>query len=611
MKQNTYTTMSTEPEIRVGTDNFAKLLLKSNVFVDKSMFIKEFLEESVGDVALITRPRRWGKSLNMDMLRCFLEIEVDEHGVPLPQAQCLNHKLFAGGEVVIAPRIGKVKQLAPLKIAQQCPELVTEYQGQYPVISLGLKDVKGSSYEQIEAAIKNQIIKLYTKHRYLKQHIQAESSLLEEAQKEKLQHYFKGTLSQEDLKDSLRFLSELLYIHFGKPVYVLIDEYDTPINSAYLAFKDNPKAKALEEVLQLFRGFFGATFKSNPYLEQGLITGILRIAKANLFSDLNNVQEYTLLDKRFASSYGFREQEVDALLDQVPLRTDREEIQHWYNGYTFGGEIIYNPWSIMCCLSREGELDHYWLDSGGTQLIDSVLLSDKMQEDLQKLAAGKSLLLPITRQIRFEDIDKPTGLYSLLLFSGYLNPKVVDAQRDTYQLSIPNYEVGYIYRTRILDWVLGKLNTDTSSYYTLSGLLASGQMLEFETALQELLDNSTSFHQTGGKVAELFYSGFMLGLMSSLSPYYMIESERASGMGRPDAVLIPRVDHGAQALVIEYKVSKEVEGLTALAEEGLVQIGAKGYGTQAKAHGHVKELLQVCLAFCGKQVALKYAQVML
>ena len=224
--------MSNKPKIYVGTDSFAKLLSERNVFVDKSLFIQEFLEESGGDVVLITRPRRWGKSLNMDMLRCFLTLEVDECGVPLPQGQCLNHKLFAGGEVVIGPQTGKIKQLARLKIAQQCPELVKDYQGQYPVISLGLKDVKGSSYKQIEEGIKNQIIELYTGHRYLKQYIQAESSPLEDSQKEQLQHYFKGTLSQEDLKDSLRFLSKLLCLHFGKPVYVLIDEYDTPINSA-------------------------------------------------------------------------------------------------------------------------------------------------------------------------------------------------------------------------------------------------------------------------------------------------------------------------------------------------------------------------------------------
>ena len=273
--------MNTKPKIHVGTDSSAKLLSASNVFVDKRLLIKEFLEESSGEVVLITRPRRWGKSLNLDMLRCCLELEVDEHGVPLPQAQCLNHKLFAGGKVVIGPQTGRRKQLATLKIAQQCPELRKDYQGQYPVISLGLKDVKGGSYEQIAAGVTKQIARRYTKHRYLKQYALSGSSLLEASQKKQLLRYFEGTISQEDLEDSLRFLSELLYMHFGKSVYVLIDEYDTPINSAYLAFKDNPKAQALEKVLQLF----GATFKSNPYLKQGLITGILRIAKANLFSE--------------------------------------------------------------------------------------------------------------------------------------------------------------------------------------------------------------------------------------------------------------------------------------------------------------------------------------
>ena len=200
MKQNTSTTMSTKFPIRVGTDSFEDLLLTNNVFVDKSMFIQEFLEESGGKVELITRPRRWGKSLNMDMLKRFLSIEVDEQGAPLPQEESLNRKLFVGGEVVIGPRTGKVKQLAPLKIAQQCPDLVTEYQGQYPVISLGLKDVKGSSYQEIEEDVKDQIIELYTEYSYLKQYIQAEASLLEDSQKEKLQRYFKGIVSKKRLK---------------------------------------------------------------------------------------------------------------------------------------------------------------------------------------------------------------------------------------------------------------------------------------------------------------------------------------------------------------------------------------------------------------------------
>ena len=601
--------MNTNPEINVGTDKFADLLLTSDVFVDKSMFIKEFLEASSGKVVLITRPRRWGKSLNMDMLECFLTPEVNEQGKLLPQEESLNRKLFVGGKVVIGAKTGKVRQLAPLKIAQQCPDLVSDYQGQCPVISLGLKDVRGSSYQEIEASVKRQITKLYAKHRYLKQYIHPQSNLLEEAQKEQLSHYFKGTLSQEDLTDSLQFLSELLYKHFGKPVYVLIDEYDAPINNAYLALRGRPKEFA--EVLQLFRGLFGAALKSNPYLARGLITGILRIAKANILSDLNNLREYTLFDKRFASSYGFSQQEVDQLLAQVPIVTDRAAIQHWYNGYNFGDKLVYNPWSIMCCLSNEGALDYYWLDSGGTHLVDLALLSDDIQEDLQTLVVGGSITSHIMKHISFEVIQNPVGLYSLLLFSGYLNPASIPGVKDSYRLSIPNYEVAYIYEQRLLEWVSKQLEIDSSSYYSLISSLVGGKVKDFGERLQELLHRSTSFHQTGDKLAELFYSGLMLGLLLSLSDYYLIESERASGRGRPDVMLIPKATHGDQAMVIEYKVGQDVAGLPGLAEEGLSQIRAKGYGTQAKSQAHVKKLLQVCLAFSGKEVALQYEEVTL
>ena len=601
--------MSTKPEIFVGTDSFADLRLANNVFVDKSMFIKEFLEASSGKVALITRPRRWGKSLNMDMLKRFLAIEVDEQGAPLPQEESLNHKLFVGGEVLIKPHTGKVKQLAPLKIAQQCPELVTEYQGQYPVISLGLKDVTGSDYQKIENGVKQQIIELYTAYSYLKQYSHPRSSLLEDSQKKQLRCYFQGTISQEDLEDSLRFLSKLLYKHFGKPVYILIDEYDAPINNAYRAFKDKPAA--FEEVLQLFRRLLGAALKSNPYLAQGLLTGILRIAKASLLSDLNNLSEHTLLDETFVTSYGFRAQEVEELLDQVPTVTNREEIRRWYNGYTFGGETLYNPWSIMSCLARKGKLDHYWLDSGGSTLVDLAFVSDDIQKDLQTLTAGKSIVSTIVKQVSFEVLQNPVGLFSLLLFTGYLNPAALPGARESYRLSIPNYEVQHIYEQRLLDWVAKQLAIDPSKYHSLARFLAMGEIATFQKYLEELLAISTSFYQTGDKLAEVFYNGFMLCLLSCLSEYYLIESDQESGKGRPDVVLIPQVAHSDQAMVIEYKVSQDVSSLPSLAEAGLSQIASKGYGTRAKAHPHVKTLLQLCLAFAGKQVAMKYKEVML
>ena len=609
MKEDTSTTINIETEIPVGTDNFAKLLFEGNVFVDKSMFIKEFLEASSGEVVLITRPRRWGKSLNMDMLKRFLAIEVDEQGAPLPQRKSLNRKLFVGGKVKLVS--GDTKLLEPLKISHDPASM--KYQGKFPVISLGLKDVQGSSYQKIETGVTKQIAKLYKKHRYLKQYIHPQSDLLDEDQKEQLQRYFNGKISQEDLEDSLQFLSELLYKHFGKPVYILIDEYDAPINEIYRASIDKPKkpkeSKELEKVLQLFRRLLGAALKSNPYLARGLLTGILRIAKASLLSDLNNLSEHTLLDETFVTSYGFLEQEVEELLDQAQIVSNREEIRRWYNGYHFGGKTLYNPFSIMSCLARKGKLAPYWLDSGGTSLIDVAFVSDEIQQDLQTLAEGKSILARIRRQVSFEDLESPVGLFSLLLFTGYLNPVAVSEADDLYELSIPNYEVKKIYEQRLFEWVTAKLDISLHAYDSMARFLAMGQLATFEQSLKKFLIESSSFYQTGDKMAEVFYSGCMFCLLNCLSYYYQIESEQESGMGRPDVVLILKTAHRDHAMVIEYKVGQDVSDLPALAEAGLRQIETKGYATRAKAHAHVKKVFQICLAFCGKEVVMKHQEV--
>ena len=441
-----------KPKVYTGIDSFADLLLESDVFVDKSLFIQEFLEESGGQVKLITRPRRWGKCMNMDMLKRFLSIEMDAQGVPLPREQCLHHKLFAGGEVIIRPMIDSVKQLAPLKLAQQHPHLINGYQGQYPVISIGLKDVLGSSYEEILAGIRTQVINLYAEYGFLDPYIQAEEPTLRKAEKQQLDRYFSGETTPDDLKSSLYFLSKILCKHFGKRVYILIDEYDTPINNAFIELKDSPEE--LRKVLKLFQGLFGTTFKSNPYLEKGLVTGILRVAKANLFSSLNNVREYTLFDKHFATSYGFTQEEVNQLFSQVSTSTTLEEVKYWYNGYKFGDQVLYNPWSIMCCLETEGVLDTYWIDSGGTQLVDEAPLADDIQKQLQQLIAREQIDSFITKRISFEDVASSIDLHSLLLFAGYLNADSITPgdNDDTKKckLSIPNHEVRCIYERRLL-----------------------------------------------------------------------------------------------------------------------------------------------------------------
>ena len=597
--------MNPQPEIPVGTDSFDDLLLSGNIFVDKSMFIKEFLEASSGKVVLITRPRRWGKSLNMDMLQRFLSIEVDEQGAPLPQEESLNRKLFVGGEVKLD--LGETKLLKPLKISHDPASM--KYQGKFPVISLGLKEVTGSSYQKIEEKLKMQITTLYDQYVYLQ-----DQAWLTKNQCNRLAKYLEGQIVATDLEGSLQFLSKLLYKHFGKPVYILIDEYDAPINHAYREFgettKKGEKNKEFEKVLQLFRSLLGAALKSNPYLARGFLTGILRIAKASLLSDLNNLSEHTLLDETFVTSYGFLEQEVEELLDQAQIVTNREEIRQWYNGYHFRGQTLYNPFSIMSCLARKGKLAPYWLDSGGTSLIDVAFVSDELQKDLQTLTAGKSIVSRIRRQVSFEALQSPVGLFSLLLFSGYLNPLAISEADDLYELSVPNYEVSKIYEQRLLEWVTQKLAISTNAYDSLARFLAMGELETFQKSLEEFLTRSASFLQTGDQRGEVFYNGFMICLLCCLSCYYLIESEPESGLGRPDVVLIPKAAHNKdQAMVIEYKVSQDVSDLPSQAEAGLLQIEAKGYATRATAHDHVKKVLQICLAFSGKDVVMKHQEV--
>ncbi|WP_425361692.1 AAA family ATPase [Candidatus Tisiphia endosymbiont of Mystacides longicornis] len=581
------------PRMLVGTDEFYDLVVNSDVFVDKSLMIQELLEDN-GKVILITRPRRWGKSLNMNMLQKFFEIEVDQNGVPFPTEDRVNNKLFIGGEVDLGLATGRKKLLKKLKIAQY-PDVISEYQGQFPVILLNLKDVKGSSYQEIELGIKDQIIELFASHHYLNHHVTEDTGLLNNAQKEKLRRYFDGKLERNDLKDSLRVLSEVLYKHFGQKVYILIDEYDTPINSSYIKFGNKPEE--FEQVLEMFRGMFGSSLKTNPYLEKGVITGILRVAKANLFSDLNNVSEYSLLDEKYSKFYGFTQAEVDELLTKVPTATNPEQIKAWYNGYNFGGEIIYNPWSIMQCLAHKGKLDHYWLDSGGTGLVDKALLSDGMQEDLQSLAAGKAIISPIVKQISFADINKPVGLFSLLLFSGYLNPVAKKPEEDIYELSVPNKEVRYIYNARMLQWVTDQLQIDHFRYYSFATLLPAGKIEQFKERLQELLLNATSFYQTGEKKAELFYSGFMLGLINTLASDYIIDSERETGSGRADIVLLPKIGKSDNAIIIEYKICKSPDTLESVAKEGLDQIVKKKYEAKIKEHSHVQKIIKIAMAF--------------
>lgn len=590
-----------KPTFRIGDDDFESLIHRSTVFVDKTMLLKELIENSYSTI-LITRPRRWGKSINMSMMQKFFEVEVDREGNILPEEQKRNRKLFVGGEIDLG--LDGFKNFKPLKISHD--EFSMKKQGNHPVISVGFKDVKADNYQEIEEAIRYIVLKEFYYHsRYLISHVEDDKLWLSDDEKEKFLRCHKGKASIGEVKTCFRLLSEILYKYFGHKTYIFIDEYDTPINHAYLKFgKDS---EDFHKVLELFRGVFGSCLKTNQFLEKGVIIGILRIAKSNVFSDLNNVGEYCLLDEAFSKYYGFLEEEVDELFHKSGLDTERDHIKQWYNGYAFGGELIYNPWSIMNCLDRKGVLQPYWVDSGGTSLIDKALVSDEIQADIQALNSGKSIMSPIFKDIDFSQIESQAGLYSFMLFTGYLNPKVVNPEEDFYELSVPNKEVSRIYRDRLVQWVTSKLHTDLAKYYHFVSLLPVGKLEQFKEKFQNYLLNSASYLQTGPASAELFYSGFMASMLSMLVATYDIEHERESGNCRTDALAIPRpAQRGHTALILEYKVGKTPEELKSLAVFGLKQIGTKYYEQRARTYPQVKKIIKICFAFCGKDMDMEW-----
>jgi len=592
------------PKILVGSSSFNKLVLNSDLFVDKSLFIKEVIENSA-DVLLITRPRRWGKSINMDMIKCFLEIEVDIYGNRLEVTDCRNRRLFFGGDVDLD--FGEKKNIKPLKVATTSSNIINR-QGQFPVIYINFKEIKGANYEEILSGVMEQVINLFIDHRYLKKYLEHDDETLDIVIKNRLKRFYAGIPTIEDVKVSLKFMTELLFMHFGQKSYVLIDEYDTPINFAYLKFGDT---KEFQLVTDLFSGILSSGLKDNQFLEKGLITGILRIAKANLFSGLNNIREYSLLDKNFSNFYGFTQDEVDDLLTNIPYLNLSESIKKWYNGYTFGNEIVYNPWSVMCCLSNNGKFETYWIDSGGTGLIDKTLISDKLQDDIQDLLKGNTLIKKIETKVSFLEIEtSKTALYSLLVFAGYLNCVLEndDPEDKKYLLTIPNNEVKDIYLKRLIQWVSSKLDIDYSEYDNFIMLLVNSQIYKFKDEFSKYLLNSTSYHDL---IQEKDYHNLLGGLMASLTRKYIIQSNRESGYGRFDHVLIPRQNtiSGMQnetAIVLEYKLCKTKDTLQQSVVDGLQQMVEKKYSSTIHDYSYVKKIIYISMAFCGKEMAMEY-----
>lgn len=553
-----------------STDNFALMLEDNCLLVDKTLMIKDVIE-SADSALLIVRPRRFGKTLNLSMLQYF----------------------FAASAYGVATQ-GMFDRFQIAKVDNG--EFIKKHQGQYPVILISFKDVKEKDCPTVMEKIAVLVAEVYRQHRDL-----LNSDKLAESDRKQFEKYIEKEVNTAELEQALRFLSECLYQVHGKRVMILIDEYDTPLSSAH-------EHKYMEAFNGFMRGLLSSAIKSNPYLKKAVLTGILRVSKNSMLSGLNNLETYTLFDKKYQHYFGFTEAEIDELTSTVKIDHSREDIQRFYNGYKIGGEVIYNPWSIMSYL-KSGELLPYWVWTSNDKMFEDLLLDSKesTKEEIERLILGESIEAKIDTHLRYENLmEDPNSLWTLLLFCGYLKVEESHLSDDgtaarTCQLKIPNEEIMRLFKGVFINWLKGTMG---DSYEALLKHLISGNVEAFTQVLNEFIINSLSFRDVGGdkKTTERFYHGFFIGLTANLLAKYHYTSNRESGSGVYDVGLVPKSLTNDTGLILEFKHAKLKQDLTQLAEEALLQIDKMGYETEFRKFPHVKKVLKIGLVFSEKAV---------
>ncbi|BDC99087.1 AAA family ATPase [Persicobacter psychrovividus] len=552
--------------ILIGSSDFKEFIEQQACYIDKTAMIEELMTNNHAKVSLFPRPRRFGKTLNMSMLKHFFDVDQAEE----------NRKLFKGLAVEQSKAWG--------------------HQGKYPVIFLTLKELTTSSSEVfrqklislLSATIRNQF-------RFL-----LNSDQLDEFDIDYLKAIVSGTINAGGLENFLREFSNILYRHHGVAPVILIDEYDAPIHSAFTH-------GYLPEMLEFMRNFLSAGFKDNPNLTKGIITGILRVSKANIFSGLNNIKTYSILNHQFSDCFGLTQAEVDQLLIDANCQEQSEDVAEWYNGYSFGGSSkIYNPWSILNFVGnlRDG-LIPYWVNTSSNDLIKEILpKAEKTTQDLLfGLLEGKTFEADVEDSMTFEDLykGKSATVLGLLLFSGYLTTDGYSPSRRQ-RLRIPNLEIKQMYE-RILEQYLEATNIRQGH---LIGSFLRQEPATFADLLERFFLNSFSFFDFDhlGESPEKIYHAFMLGLMTHLSGDYHVKSNRESGLGRSDIIIYPKDNSNPKAWVLEFKKkNKDIkESLQELADMALEQIKTKQYYSELKEAGHT-EILAMGVAFNGKEVA--------
>ena len=540
--------------IGIGLSDFKELIEENYYYFDKTKFIDEIVKDGA-KVKLFARPRRFGKTLNMSMLKYFFDIKEAEE----------NRKLFKG---LYIEKTESFKE-----------------QGQYPVVFLSLKDLKATNWEIMQEKIVVTLSDFFSEYYYLLKE-------LNENDADKFKKVLREEANLSNLGTTLKFLTKILYEKYNKKVVILVDEYDSPLVSAYINGYYN-KAK------DFFKTFYSTVLKDNNYLQMGILTGIIRVIKAGIFSDLNNLRTYTILSDVYTDSYGLTEEEVEKSLKDYGIGAEILKVKDWYDGYKFGDSEVYNPWSILNFL-QDKELRAYWVDTSGNDLINDVL--KKITKDtiraLERLFDGEGLRQNISRTSDLSKLLDENELWELLLFSGYLTIEEKIDQKN-YILRLPNKEVKELFKDSFLEKYFGRGNK--LSY--LMEALIENRIDEYEEKLQEMLLTSVSYNDTK-KGNEAFYHGLIMGMGLYLEGEYITKSNIESGLGRYDFLVEPK-NKSKRAFIMEFKSTDSVEKLEEISKEALKQIEDKKYDVSLKQNG-IKEITHIGIAFYGKQIKIKH-----
>ncbi len=547
----------------LGVENFRDLVEGGYAYVDKTYFIKELLDNGI-PVTLLTRPRRFGKTLTLSMVKEFFDINNNDKNI------------FEG-----------------LKIADSGAEYM-QHRGRYPVVFLSMKMAAAGGWQETYSIIQLIISRVYSEYKYL-----ADSAVLDEDEKAYYWRVKRGSeeCRYDDLLGSLKNLTTMLYKHHGVKPILLIDEYDAPIQYAW-------EKGFYDEMISFMRQFYSDVLKTNESLNFAVLTGVLRVAKESIFSGLNNLMVCSVLSENYNDAIGFTYEEVAKLAETVGRQDKLPEIKEWYDGYNFGGVEIYNPWSVIQYFQANCKPGAYWVNTSANGIIQRMLqgLAKKNENRIQKLMSGGSIQVTVHENIIYSEIGRNSDdLYSILLNTGYL--KAVHAESDNYdekvELQIPNKEISSLFRTEIAHNMNGY--SGVSDVWDMLESMLDGDLDEFDMNLESILKNNVSFHDTAN--GESFYHGMMLGFCVLLKDTHIVKSNRESGYGRFDLALIPKSSDG-QGVILEFKRAESEAQLQEKAREALKQIEDMDYITELQER-QIHKVWKYGIAFYGKRIAME------